>query len=721
MKNLLLIISLLGGIPALAQLSVNWVSPSPQEHAMTVTCQLNQNCTNLSNPGNVVAAFINGECRGVAYSNVAVGSINLAFLTIHSNVSDGEVVTFKVYNSETNVVFDAMNPLTFKSQENHGSLHAPFLVTENYAPTDIALSSYLFPENLAVGSTIATLSATDNDLVNTFTFSLVAGAKENSKYSIVGNALRTNATYNFYNDAYDTIRVMVVDAKNCSYTEDIVLSIVDQNDPPSDINISLKALVDQDKPGKFVALLKAVDLDIYDQHTYSFVSCVGGNDNESFIIRNDSVFVNTIVDYGLNPTYTICVRATDLEGLYVEKSFEVPVLDQNFAPTDISFTQQIIYDQDVAGTFVGKLVTTDVDAGDTHTYSFSTCGNANGTSFFTIRNDSIFTAQRLEYALNPSFKICIRTTDYAGATFDKSFQVDVVDVNFAPTEILLSAKPLYDQSPAGTLIGILHTIDIDAQDVHVYSLGTCGGSGAQQNDQIIIRNDSIFSTSIINHDVIPVYTICIRSTDVEGLFIEHTFSIDVIDSFDPTDILVHTLTLEEGNDPHSRVSIMELVDEDEVDVFSYELVSGDGDVDNAQFYIIDNELYIAYTTNYDVKRTYQFRLRGSDAKGAYIEKSFVLTILDNVYINEPLPSVNYVSPNDDGHNDFWVIQNVEIYKDFSLKIFDQFGNVLYSKQSHYGNEWNGKLNGKALPDGNYYYIFKSETKTYKGNITIVNR
>jgi gliding motility-associated-like protein len=84
-------------------------------------------------------------------------------------------------------------------------------------------------------------------------------------------------------------------------------------------------------------------------------------------------------------------------------------------------------------------------------------------------------------------------------------------------------------------------------------------------------------------------------------------------------------------------------------------------------------------------------------------------------------SGNYVSPNNDGKNDYWQIQNVAIYQDFALEIFDQFGNTVFSKPGEYNNDWDGKLNGRSLPDGNYYYVFKSTKKTYTGNITIVNR
>ena len=62
----------------------------------------------------------------------------------------------------------------------------------------------------------------------------------------------------------------------------------------------------------------------------------------------------------------------------------------------------------------------------------------------------------------------------------------------------------------------------------------------------------------------------------------------------------------------------------------------------------------------------------------------------------------------------------KIFKDFSLQIFDQFGQVIYYVPNNYNNEFDGTYKGNALPTGNYYFVFKNDKKTFKGNIAIVN-
>jgi gliding motility-associated-like protein len=85
-----------------------------------------------------------------------------------------------------------------------------------------------------------------------------------------------------------------------------------------------------------------------------------------------------------------------------------------------------------------------------------------------------------------------------------------------------------------------------------------------------------------------------------------------------------------------------------------------------------------------------------------------------------LPSTDFVSPNSDGKNDFWMIRNVELYADYALDIMDEYGQKVYSIPGGYHNEWDARRNGKPLPDGNYYYTFKNSNdgQFFKGIITV---
>ena len=81
-----------------------------------------------------------------------------------------------------------------------------------------------------------------------------------------------------------------------------------------------------------------------------------------------------------------------------------------------------------------------------------------------------------------------------------------------------------------------------------------------------------------------------------------------------------------------------------------------------------------------------------------------------------------MTPNGDGFNDFWYIDNIEFYPDCEVAIYNRYGNLLYSKKG-YQNDWDGQYNGQNLPDGTYYYIIScsGDQDVHKGGITIFRR
>ena len=65
----------------------------------------------------------------------------------------------------------------------------------NEAPTDFALSATSIAENAGANAVVGTLSTTDPDAGNTFTYTLVSGAgdTDNGSFNISGNQLRATA------------------------------------------------------------------------------------------------------------------------------------------------------------------------------------------------------------------------------------------------------------------------------------------------------------------------------------------------------------------------------------------------------------------------------------------------------------------------------------------------------------------------------------------------
>jgi len=66
---------------------------------------------------------------------------------------------------------------------------------------------------------------------------------------------------------------------------------------------------------------------------------------------------------------------------------------------------------------------------------------------------------------------------------------------------------------------------------------------------------------------------------------------------------------------------------------------------------------------------------------------------------------NTFTPNGDGINDTWVIQNLPQFPIQWVQVFDRYGQLLY--ESHgYSTPWDGTYKGHQLPAGTYYYIIE---------------
>jgi gliding motility-associated-like protein len=78
------------------------------------------------------------------------------------------------------------------------------------------------------------------------------------------------------------------------------------------------------------------------------------------------------------------------------------------------------------------------------------------------------------------------------------------------------------------------------------------------------------------------------------------------------------------------------------------------------------------------------------------------------------------SPNSDGKNDLWIIDNLDLFPQNELQIFNRWGSLVYEAKP-YLNDWDGRSKkGDPLPSATYYYILKlNGTRVYSGHVTII--
>ena len=204
-------------------------------------------------------------------------------------------------------------------------------VTGNSPPTNIALSSSSINENVAANSTVGTLSSTDVDAMNTFTYTLVSGTgdTDNASFNISGSNLRITNSPNFETKSSYSVRIRTTDQDGLFYEKSFALSITDLNEAPTDVALSANTINENVAANTVVGTLSSIDLDASNTFTYSLVTGTGSTDNGAFNISGSDLRITNSPDYEMKSSYAIRIRTTDQGGLNFDKQFTVMVNNIN--------------------------------------------------------------------------------------------------------------------------------------------------------------------------------------------------------------------------------------------------------------------------------------------------------------------------------------------------------------------------------------------------------
>jgi gliding motility-associated-like protein len=87
----------------------------------------------------------------------------------------------------------------------------------------------------------------------------------------------------------------------------------------------------------------------------------------------------------------------------------------------------------------------------------------------------------------------------------------------------------------------------------------------------------------------------------------------------------------------------------------------------------------------------------TDDKGCSSTQAFSI-------IAEPIAPEVFFTPNDDGNNDTWDIENLEYYPDAIVQIYDRYSRLLTSIRGIDFTGWDGYYNNHIMPMDDYWYV-----------------
>ncbi|MCF8427883.1 MAG: FG-GAP-like repeat-containing protein [Bacteroidia bacterium] len=113
--------------------------------------------------------------------------------------------------------------------------------------------------------------------------------------------------------------------------------------------------------------------------------------------------------------------------------------------------------------------------------------------------------------------------------------------------------------------------------------------------------------------------------------------------------------------------------------------------------------------------TYHVRAYAINSVGTSYGADSLFTTMNESFTEPKI--YNAFSPDGDGLNDTWVIDNASDLAGHEIVVFNIFGQEVFH-QTGYDIPWDGTINGNLVPSGEYYYLIKGEKVNKKGAMLI---
>ncbi|MBO1048495.1 MAG: cadherin repeat domain-containing protein [Dolichospermum sp. DEX182a] len=515
------------------------------------------------------------------------------------------------------------------------------------APTNLTLTPSTVAENNNAFEGI--LSTIDPDAGDTFTYSLVEGTgdTDNSLFIIINeNKLTPQTDFDFETKNSYSVRVRTTDKGGLTFERQLTIGVTNVNEAPTDLsynNTTDTTTIDESPTDGVIVIgnLISQDQDAQDAgstFTYILVAGDGDTDNSSFSIVGNQLIAETVLDFETKESYSIRVQTTDQGGLTFEKQLNITVNDINEAPTDLSYdntTDTTTIDEGKPiGTVVGNLISQDQDAqdaGSTFTYILVAGDGDTDNSSFSIVGNELIANTVFDYETKNSYSIRVQTTDQGGLSFEKQLNINVNNVNEAPTDLsydnTTDTTTIDEGKPIGTVVGNLISQDQDAQDAgSTFTYILVAGDGDTDNSSFSIVGNELIANTVFDYETKNSYSIRVQTTDQGGLSFEKQLNINVNNVNGPTDLSLSTSTVAENKAVGTVIGDFSSTDPDTGKTYTYSLVSGTGATDNRLFTITGNQLKTKAVFDFETKDSYSIIVKTTDQDGLFYEKPLTIGV-----------------------------------------------------------------------------------------------
>jgi uncharacterized delta-60 repeat protein len=303
---------------------------------------------------------------------------------------------------------------------------------------------------------------------------------------------------------------------NLSFSRSFTITVLPVNDAPTDIYLIPYSVPENAAANSTIGTLSTTDPDEGNTFTYSLVAGTGDADNAAFNIDGNNLRANSSFDFETKSSYTVRVKSTDQDGLTTEKQFIITVENVNEAPTNISLSANTIAENAPENTVIGCLSTTDVDSGNTFTYSLvAGTGDADNAAF-NIDGNNLRATSSFDFETKSSYTVRIKSTDQGGLTTEKQFTISVTDV---PEGVTVNGTAGNDTIIATYLgDGVVHTWSIKINTAAAFNVtGNLVVDGLAGTDTLQIVGRAVDDAFSLDSTRVVLNTADVQFTRVENV------------------------------------------------------------------------------------------------------------------------------------------------------------------------------------------------------------
>jgi len=434
---------------------------------------------------------------------------------------------------------------------------------------------------------------------------------------------------------------------------------------------------------------------------------------------------NTVV--GTGPSVTVAPTATT--DYRVEAEFDDPNNGQHYTLVDMV---TVFFDDDLGqpdlGPDIQQCANTPISLDGTTTNALTYQWQKDGVDIPGATTPTYDVTQTGTYTVIVTNGVCEKSDDI----FVEMEEVPIVDVGndfhecegntatLTATVANASGNETYQWQKDGVDIPGATTIDLDVSETGIYTINVTNTLGCVGSDDVEVVFDEMPDLELGEDMVICPYdfaTIVSNVTDADTYTWEingqvssnttDTFIIDIPGDYDVT------LTLVRGTCTASdsiHVTIL-----DPVTIQATPILYGELDIE-AQGGLPPYQ-YSLDGVNYDESGHFSNLPNGDypvyvkDANGCVYELPPVHVI------NLIFPQ--FFTPNGDGYNDVWRVENAENTPDAQINIYNRYGKVIKRMHTNAYEFWDGTYNGKPLMATDYWFILTlPDGKTYKGHFAM---